>query len=373
MCIDQHTIFNSFIWFNIFILILSFLRKKFITKRYFSLNCYILILVLIVVRICFPFQFAFTKVIESKEILLDLLIFANYKIVFLCNMPIILIGVIISLVGSIILIVKKYNEYTKFKRIIKFFNSTEKFANVFNESKELVNVNRNIKIISNKVFETPAIIGIINPIIVVPDIELTHNEWLSIFSHELIHYKYKHIFVKAIIEILCVFMWWNPITYILKTEVNNILEFCTDRHLCKYFNKDLKKSYLQAIINVIENAQNTVKSPLSISLMESNNSVMEQRFVSIVTNKYIKALNLKAIVITILSICFIFASYLFLVQPAGYPTIEDYFIEGVTDNADYVVKEGNFYRVYDANNRELFMCEAPIDEKRTKIKIYGGK
>lgn len=169
----------------------------------------------------------------------------------------------------------------------------------------------------NKNIRSPIIVGYFKPVILLPVVELSEMQLITVLSHELIHYKYKQIFIKLLVEIICVVMWWNPVFYFFRKEVFNILEFYTDRKLNILLNNKEKEEYLLGIVNVIENyggRNNTLDFSLGLD-EENNERVMTERFKLILDNAYINKNRIKDIVImTVFLVVYIFLIIVYLIQ-----------------------------------------------------------
>ena len=156
-----------------------------------------------------------------------------------------------------------------------------------------------IKIIVHAYVNSPAITGFFHPVIILPDIKFNNNELLVIFIHEISHYRFKHHFIKLIMELICAVFWWNPLFKKLSSELSYIMELQSDKAVCLNLDHNQKKEYLQAMAKVALNIKNrNVIPPCLCSILEENSGEnLLQRFKMIAENSYQTRKKLDIIVI----------------------------------------------------------------------------
>lgn len=358
-----YTTITSMLWVSVFAVLIIFLGRSLNFKRNYSFNVLWALVILFFLRFILNFEIPYyTSGLRSyvyleavREALRHCLYIFSYEDDFGKVYYYLTIGKVLEifyLFVVIVLLVKKYLKCKKLYKIIGLLNFTEdkNILNTLEVAKKKVGVKKDIKIIVNKSIRTPAIIGYFKPIIVLPLVELNHTQIVTILSHELIHYKYKHIFIKILTEFICAVKWINPIFIILKKEIFNILEFFTDRKLIAVFNHEEKRQYLQGIIKIVENYGNkNNKLGFSIGLDEENNErVMLQRFKMVLENSYINKNRFKSCIsIFVFVILYIF-SYSVIIQPAGKTTMEDYNDDvPIIIDGSYVISDGDRgYTIY---------------------------
>lgn len=172
--------------------------------------------------------------------------------------------------------------------------------------------------------------------------------------HEISHYRFKHNFIKLVMELICAIFWWNPLFKKLSSELSHIMELQSDRTVCLNLNYNQKKEYLQAIAKVAGNIKNrSVTSPGLCSILEENSGEnLLQRFKMIAENNYKNRKKLDVIIIPLVIAIFLI-SYSFVPQPFSEPTPEEMDsgeIDITTNAADneecFIIKSGNGYDLY---------------------------
>ena len=80
---------------------------------------------------------------------------------------------------------------------------------------------------------TAMLAGFRNPAILLPAnlSQLSEQQQYYILLHELCHYKKRDLWVKLGIQFFCCLLWWNPLVYLLKSSVDQLLELRCDRQV----------------------------------------------------------------------------------------------------------------------------------------------
>jgi beta-lactamase regulating signal transducer with metallopeptidase domain len=127
---------------------------------------------------------------------------------------------------------------------------------VLENCKKALNINKKIVVKDSLKIKSPMIAGIFNPIIIVPKMEYKENKLEMIFTHELIHYKRKDLIVKIFALIVNIINWFNPIAYIIRSNINVVCELSLDEQMVKNLDKSKRKYYGEVILELIEYSQN---------------------------------------------------------------------------------------------------------------------
>ena len=199
--------------------------------------------------------------------------------------------------------------------------------------------------------------------------------------HEISHYKYKHQFIKLIMEFICAIFWWNPLFKKLSSELSHAMELQSDKAVCLNLNHKQKKEYLQAIAKVAGNTKNkNLTPPCLCSILEKDDGKnLLQRFRMITENNYHTRKKLDIIIIPLIISLFLL-SYLFIFQPFSEPTLND--IENgeidlstdTTDNEEcFIIKSDNEYNLYNSSGELLGGVIPGNLHYLDGIKIYENK
>ena len=105
-----------------------------------------------------------------------------------------------------------------------------------------------IRLVRAAHFCSPAIWGIRNPVIILPNLLYTLEELRYIFFHELLHYKHRDFLLKLSLDALLSIHWWNPfLTRCLMPAVTQTQELLVDEHLTRTLCHAEKAKYLEVL------------------------------------------------------------------------------------------------------------------------------
>lgn len=224
---------------------------------------------------------------------------------------------------------------------------------------------------------TPMGVGIFRRKIILPCGEIPAQELEYILRHEYTHFLHGDLWVKLLTQVYCCLFWWNPLVYLLRRDLPQILEIRCDMAVTKDYTVSQKAEYLQTIVNSLKRMgkeRDTSRQFLvSARLLASEDSLsLVERFRLISGGQEPRRLMTASLVTG--ALCLLFVSYLFIFQSAYDPDMEDVFTE---DGADIQIPEygemclvarpdGTF--VFIAENGESF----PITNPKTIEKMIDS-
>lgn len=275
------------------------------------------VLVLILLKLLMPFEFTFTHTLASKTVLPiikqidNTYIFSNYSI-----------GTLLSWIWLLITFLILICIFIKHKKIVKILSVVPAIQNTFiNDIVLDISKKRNIKkipkIIQVDIKTGPFIIGLFNPIIVLP-YNLSKDSTRFILMHELEHYIHHHILLKACIEIITSIYWWNPISWIVRREIIRALELQADNNVIKDLPNNIKYSYLETLINLSKGIKDEHNENLALSFIHKNSLVQYRirtilstnySLTSLKTYAYHTGLIITSLILLLFSFIFTFESY----------------------------------------------------------------
>lgn len=230
-------------------LVLTFYLRVDRIGKYIKYDYLILIYVFIFIRLLFPVEWTWTTTVPSKIIMPTVHGFFN---AYLLGFKFKDISLFIWIAGSLIKIIF----------LIKDIFNTQKYC------KEIIDLSKKIQLkgehvseyIRNKVFvdphiDSPILVNILHPIILIPDISYSDNELKYIVLHENQHIKNKDLFSKFCLELLVSIYWWFPPIYFLKRQMNFLIELKVDNQVTKYLTDAEQLDYLETLISVKKKAE----------------------------------------------------------------------------------------------------------------------
>lgn len=276
----------------------------------------------------------------------------------------ILITVWISV--SVVLITRFFVEYFMFCKALKKVprgNSIREQEKI-NELKKQYKCRSTIIIIKSRQINTPHIIGFFKGIIFLPDKKYSEQELEHILLHELNHFLNKDIWLKLFIQIICSVYWWNPFVYLLKHDLDHLLELNCDLRTTRNMNSLQKAVYLESILYFLKDNMESNKRSLltsfSFSKLSSREKILQRfRFV----NEYKYKDNKKQTVLIVAMVFTYFLSYSIMIQPYYEPPAFQYQNNAEVENY-IIVREGNqyYYVIIEDKERKYKINESEIEE-----------
>ncbi|MFR0733999.1 MAG: M56 family metallopeptidase [Oscillospiraceae bacterium] len=101
---------------------------------------------------------------------------------------------------------------------------------------------------------TVMMVGFTKPVILLPpqSMQLPASQLHCILLHELYHYRSRDLWLKLGIRIFCCLLWWNPLVYLFKSSVDQILELRCDKHVCSRLSKLEQLQYSSALLEILK-------------------------------------------------------------------------------------------------------------------------
>ena len=129
----------------------------------------------------------------------------------------------------------------------------EKIETIFKRTVKNLNLKKSPDLFLSLNGDLPFTFGIINPAIVVPDMEnFSEKEIEFILMHELIHIKNKDSLFKLLGISVSIIYWFNPIIWYFFIALQRECEYSCDEALIKNIDKKNYRNYCKSIITLAE-------------------------------------------------------------------------------------------------------------------------
>ena len=110
-----------------------------------------------------------------------------------------------------------------------------------------------IKIIVSSMVNSPFLMGILKPVIILPETEFTENELSMIIHHETIHYRRHDILRKIFAVFLRSINWFDPVFYVLEKKIGDVSELVADEIFTADMTRSERKEYGNMLLRFAEN------------------------------------------------------------------------------------------------------------------------
>lgn len=271
---DFNNIVNN-LFFGFFGILLMFVLKKTIFKKFSEkFNYYIwlpLMLVMIIpleIRITRKIPAILQDKVNTTKILNPEIIKST---VYEKNITDYIAMIYISIIVLIITF-ELTNYFILRRKVIKesIIINDEMVNDIYNKVKKELNIRSNSPLMANKKLSTPMNIGMFSQNIILPTTQYTSKELELILKHELIHQKRYDFLYKLLMSIVCAVNWINPLVYLMVKDIKYYCESSCDEEVINKSSKDEIKTYSLVITKTARNNAYGINRNLSFSLNEKD-------------------------------------------------------------------------------------------------------
>lgn len=318
--ISIFSLLSSFILFNFAALIIILNRNKTAFIIRYGINLLLLSSLLAFIRLILPIDLYNAKIIDIHQIYRPLKYFLVLKIgneLYIYQFLLLLWGI-----GTVLFLF--YYLSTSILEIYKLnhLNCTpcptlETLCSNYMQPKVIIKISPEV--------DVPKVWGFYKCRIYFPNYMLSPDEWKFILDHEVQHIKLHDTFIKMLLLFLTALFWWNPIMYILRKNIDQMLELRCDSKLAQNYSLEMQNKYLETILKVLRE-RNT--SSLTISkkyltasfVNHSAYSLTRQRFEMILNTK--KLNKNRTFLCYCITVLLFVSSYFIILQPDEKMTTE---------------------------------------------------
>ncbi len=329
---------------SILLMILLPLLKKRIFLRNLRGRLLALCCIAIMIRALIPLEFSFSQTIRVSRVLPPIRDMLKYPLA-IGNFSVKISWFLFFLwiLTALILILKKLLLYIRMQRTIRRLPDCEEEAitNIMWELYKKYPSAKHIKIVRTDLNISPLAAGIKNPVILLPTYQFSDTEYRMILEHELLHCIRHDVPVKFAADILCSVYWWNPLFYLLRRRIFELIELGNDSQLTASFSLEEKAAYMQCLLSTAKNISNG-PIPFTLSFNTHEGKALDRRICLIKEFRPIKPAKERIALIALLVLLWGFTS--FTLEPYALPEA----VSGIVFNKDnsYIIQCGDVYEIY---------------------------
>lgn len=358
MTMSIFSLIMAVVWFDVFIIICFTLCRKTKFLLQFGLMPLIAACVLCILRIVLPLELPNAIVFRSKEWIPAAQSWLSSSVVLPGGLEATVVSIIVitcSIVSAILLIYLFASMYHTNRLCMESATDGDDRAQhimqlIVNKTKP----NQKFTLRLRDGINSPLTFGFFHPVILIPPdtLQLNDEQLRLVLMHEWTHFVSKDLFLKVFIKGLCSIMWWNPVVYLLRIDLDHVIELKCDHALAKQLDFEEQSEYLDAMLLVIRQAKERDKlaqtgAVPSLGFVKALKKMsVIQRF-ALIDNENKCPATWKSNLAFILVMAALFvASFSFVVQP---------YIEPVEDIASDVGKLSSYIVPLEDGTYEVFM------------------
>ena len=124
---------------------------------------------------------------------------------------------------------------------------------------------------------TPYGIGVFHRRMLLPAFPYSEEALSCILRHEYMHFRNHDVLFKQIIILFCMVFWWNPAVWLMKRDVEQLIELRCDAAATKGMSHAEKIGYLEAIVDVVRGQSVSDNTPYAMTRLSAADC-LEERF-----------------------------------------------------------------------------------------------
>ncbi|MEY8353192.1 M56 family metallopeptidase [Lachnospiraceae bacterium 54-53] len=344
-------------------------------KRILQISISILLIgiLLLLLRLLIPFEFSFQYTIFEKYLLPDIFTFFYIPVIVSNSLRIYVyhIFLLIWVCGIILFGFKTIYAYIKFKKIVerepRINNRT--LINLIKKVELLYGKSTDFTVIKTNSVSVPLLFGVFKPKIILPQLNLSNEELYYIIRHEVTHYYHYDLWIKLFVELIGIIYWWNPFVYILRQQIDKILEIRVDTAVTKGMSKAEKINYLECLLTIAKgNAPSSLNS-FSLAFDSRTASVLSQRFYIVLDNNFYQKSRIKSSILFIVLMLILTLISLVVIEPYSIaPVDQQQTVELTAETAYLLVNPNGGYDIF--LNGEYFGTVSEIKDSYSDLRTY---
>lgn len=244
----------SLFWCSIFILVGIMWRKVMTLKH--GTGFTLIVIAIGILRLFLPLDLPVSVIIRSTSVMPEIQRFFDNPAFSVCEIPITPFNVIIIVwvTGSAIYLILLALSLVCQSYRIKAMHSEEcsQARKILDQIVLTSRPKQSYSLVVSKQVATPMMAGYFHPTVLLPPLELSDEEMEYVLLHEWNHFVHGHLWIKLLFNIFCAILWWNPLVYLAKGDLDYILEVNCDRYVVRNFDDAQRTHYVEATTNILK-------------------------------------------------------------------------------------------------------------------------
>lgn len=330
MGITVYSLAISIVFYNLALIAVFILRRSPGFRARHTVSLLAFITVLGVVRLVLPIDFDAAYVVRSYKIIPAIEDFLRRPLVASLTPGMMLLG--IWFLGSAVTLIRKLRVQRDFDRSLCLMDFVDN-PRILDIASEF---GGNFAVLVSPQLHAPYTSGLLHPVVYLPDLDLSDNEWQIVFRHEITHIRSHDNWKKLFFLVVETVFWWNPLAHFSDDEINTLLEMRCDAKVTAEMSEQERLDYAALLRKLLELVKPWVP-PVPASSLVGMKEQMHMRIMVLAKPK--EATHARYIVSTVLALAFAL-SYLVVIQPARMPSV-DLFIDNMDNTVSVLADSDN--------------------------------
>lgn len=148
---------------------------------------------------------------------------------------------------------------------------------------ELDEVPKRLRVCKTSAAVSPMVMGMIRPVLILPETALTESRLPYVLRHELVHYRRGDIFWRWLAVLATSIHWFNPMVYVAAAQMQEACEISCDWCVVRSMEQAKRDDYMRVILELLAEAM--AKKQILTTQMASEKKQLQRRFTMIRNQK----------------------------------------------------------------------------------------
>lgn len=151
------------------------------------------------------------------------------------------------------------------------------------EPMELDGVPKRLRVCKTSAAVSPMVMGMIRPVLILPETALTESRLPYVLRHELVHYRRGDIVWRWLAVLATSIHWFNPVIYVAAAQMQEACEISCDWCVVRSMEQAKRDDYMRVILELLAEAM--AKKQILTTQMASEKKQLQRRFTMIRNQK----------------------------------------------------------------------------------------
>ncbi len=148
---------------------------------------------------------------------------------------------------------------------------------------ELDGVPKRLRVCKTSAAVSPMVMGMIRPVLILPETALTETRLPYVLRHELVHYRRGDIVWRWLAVLATSVHWFNPVVYVAAAQMQEACEISCDWCVVRSMEQAKRDDYMRVILELLAEAM--AKKQILTTQMASEKKQLQRRFTMIRNQK----------------------------------------------------------------------------------------
>lgn len=127
----------------------------------------------------------------------------------------------------------------------------KRLTEYFENSRQELGIRQVVKLRVCKKIGSPMMLGILRPVLLMPEGGYTAKDLEYIFRHELLHVKRHDVWMKSLMLAVRIVHWFNPLTIVMSRGMSEDIEILCDAQVVRNMDEGRRREYSEVLLKYL--------------------------------------------------------------------------------------------------------------------------